>query len=102
MKITPIINYRQQSLQNQQNPQTLNFAEPKTEQRSLGHIPHSGFYSNALINFGENVEAFQKQLLSLDDIHCPACGEKMLSSQSMKELVRKAENIHNLPEYAKF
>lgn len=102
MKITPIIHYRQQSLQNQQNPQTLNFAEPKTEQRSLGHIPHSGFYSNALINFGENVEVFQKQLLCLDDIHCPACGEKMLSSQSLKELVRKAENIHNLPEYAKF
>lgn len=102
MKITPIINYRQQSLQNQQKRQPLNFAESKTGQRSFGHIPHSGFYSNALINFGENVEAFQKQLLSLDDIHCPACGEKMLSSQSLNELVRKAENIHNLSEYAKF
>ena len=54
-----------------------------------------------VVSFGGTLDEFKNQLLALDDIHCPGCGNKMLSEKKIKRIVQQSANITKIPEYAK-
>lgn len=55
-----------------------------------------------LISFCGEKADFKSQLSSLEDIHCPSCGYKMLSDKKLKELVKESARMKTMPEYAAF
>ena len=61
----------------------------------------SGIYM-PVISFCGDYEEFKRQMLSLDNIHCPGCGNKMLSEKKLKQIVNNAAYTKTIPEYAKF
>lgn len=55
-----------------------------------------------VVSFGGNLDEFKKQMLALDDIHCPGCGNKMLSENKIKQIVHQSATLTTIPAYAKF
>ena len=55
-----------------------------------------------MITFGgDDISGFKSRMLSLDDIHCPACGQKMLSKEKARKIVNEAVYVRSISEYAK-
>ena len=50
---------------------------------------------------GDDISGFKSRMLSLDDIHCPACGQKMLSKEKARKIINDAVYVRSIPEYAK-
>lgn len=96
MKILPLVNIKQY------------IESAKHSSPNANHVPQYPQINELfdirapLVNFcGENTD-FKNQLSSLDDIHCPSCGYKMMSDKKLKELVKEADKIRTMPEYAAF
>lgn len=96
MKILPLVNIKQYT-ENAKNSSSNGNSTPQYPQ--INKLPD---FCAPLINFcGENAD-FKYQLSSLDDVHCPSCGYKMMSDKKLKELVKEADKIRTMPEYASF
>lgn len=55
------------------------------------------------INFKANEDrVFRRELLTLEDIHCPFCGTKMLTAKSLSGKVAEGGKIKNPKEFAKW
>ncbi len=95
MKIYPInifnkiVNLPQNDYQTKQDPSV----RAKNELISYSYSP---------VVFGADLNEFKSQMLSLDDIHCPCCGNKMVSKAKEKELIKQAMHTRNIKEYANF
>lgn len=55
------------------------------------------------INFKANEDrVFRRELLSLEDIHCPFCGTKMLTAKSLSDKTYEGSKIKSPKEFAKW
>ena len=55
------------------------------------------------INFKANEDrVFRRELLSLEDIHCPFCGTKMLTAKSLSDKIYEGSKIKSPKEFAKW
>lgn len=95
MKIQPLQNY---IYAKPYTPKQVNITTPKFEAKNYPIQPANNYY---LINFGSGYTNFQDNLLSLDGVHCPCCGEEMLSAQKASEIIRSVRKAQDLQQYSK-
>ena len=68
-------------------------SEPETG--SCSQKPNfSGYYTPVYMEKNDALE-FRKKLYSLENIHCPICGIKMLSIKEAQNLIKQGANIKN-------
>lgn len=97
MKIYPIINTKQQVLDKKQD----NSCHTKINQGSFREINELPKSYSFLLPFKAHPRDFETQLTSLENVHCPSCGIKMLSKDEHRAIIRDAEKTKNLAEYSK-
>ncbi len=95
MKIQPLINFNFYT-----TPQIKDKSR-NDGQNTTGKNFSNKFITNYPINFNALNTDFQNHLLSLDGIHCPCCGEEMLSDKKASEIIKSAEKAQNLQQYSK-
>ena len=94
MKILPVINYNIHLLPVQKQQQFRRESTLSTSFLSAGT-----FYT-CPVNFAGASNNLQVQLLNLDGVHCPCCGEAMISTSKTGEILKKASRAKSLTDYA--
>lgn len=94
MKILPVINYNIHLLPVQKQQQFRRESTLSTSFLSAGT-----FYT-CPVSFAGASNNLQVQLLDLDGVHCPCCGESMISNSKTGEILKKASRAKSLTDYA--
>ena len=94
MKILPVINYNIHLLPVQKQQQFRRESTLSTSFLSAGT-----FYT-CPVSFAGASNNLQVQLLNLDGVHCPCCGEAMISTSKAGEILKNASRAKSLTDYA--
>lgn len=93
MKILSVSNYiiYPHSLQKQPRIHRDNYSDVLSGNKNFYAYP---------VCFGAAAGSLQKQLLDLNGVHCPCCGEQMVSSSGIGEILKKVSCARSLTDYA--
>lgn len=95
MKIFPLANYNIYT--KPAAPEHNRIIQRNLQETTYAPLMSAAYYP---VNFKGSYTNLQNQLLMLDGVHCPCCGEETVSSETAADIVEAAGKAQNLQQYS--